>query len=92
MDELGKTGDFSKSSEKILLVPIRYIPADVGPFFHPAMGRVPTAFEPFRPGEATGALRSDPSRCITGTLRFAYVVGGRLPSALCGRTLLYNGA
>jgi hypothetical protein len=23
-----------------------------------------------------GALHSDPSRCITGTLRFAYVVGG----------------
>jgi hypothetical protein len=49
---------------------------DVGPFFHPAMGRVPVAFEPLRLGEATGVLRSDPSRCITGTLRFAYVVGG----------------
>jgi hypothetical protein len=45
--------------------------ADVSPFFHPAMGRVPIAFEPLRLGDATGALRSDPSRCITETLRFA---------------------
>jgi hypothetical protein len=44
---------------------------DVGPFFHPAMGRVPIAFEPLRLGDATGALRGDPSRCITETLRFA---------------------
>ena len=49
---------------------------DVGPFFHPAMGRVPIAFEPLRLDGATGALHSDPSRCVTGTLRFAYVVGG----------------
>jgi hypothetical protein len=68
----------------------------VGPFFHPAMGRVSIAFEfgtgrgrptmneTLRLGDATGLLRSDPFRCITGTLRFAYVVGGKLPSELCG--------
>jgi hypothetical protein len=48
---------------------------DVRPFFHPAMRRVPIAFEPLRLGDATGVLHSDPSRCITGTLRFAYVAG-----------------
>lgn len=55
---------------------------EMGPCFHPAMGRVPIAFEPLRLGDATGcwaAIRPVASR-------FAYAGGGRFPSALCGRT------
>jgi hypothetical protein len=48
---------------------------DVSPEVHPAMDRVRASFEPWRLGGATTEI-------------LAYSEGGRLPSRLCGRTVL----
>ncbi len=51
--------------------------SDLSPFFHPAISRVCSLFEPIRLGGATGrgaepaSGRSVPSRCIAGTLSLA---------------------
>jgi len=71
---------------------------DLSPEAHPNGWRVRSSFEPNWLGGATGRgaepqdSSSVPSRCIPGALSFANVVGGRLPRALCGLTVLYNKA
>lgn len=70
------------------------VACDLSPEAHPIGWRVRSSFEPNWLGGATGRgaeprdSSSDPSRCMPGALSFANVIGGTLPRALCGLTVL----